>query len=464
MDQEQIDLLRWLVPGLTEVPASSLYWVDRARKALATSTQDRDTYPVVDHSRGHGCWLYDIEGNEYLDANSGVAVRALGFRPKGIEEFERRIGSVVEELPGHDFDNIPQTLLAERLAALAPGAFPKEVFFSTSGARAVETALKAAMDQTGRQRFVAFRPAFHGRTGYALSMTASKAVVKEGFPQALGVTRVPYAYPYRCPLGSDPEVAAQYSLDMLRDAILDEGTDIAGIIVESIAGEGGIIPPPPAFLQGLREIADQYGAVLIADEVQSGLGRSGKWWAIEYAGVEPDMICTAKSLGGGYPLGATIGRAPMFARAARHAETFSAEPRAALLSLFVLKSIEEQGLVENARRLGNQMLGDLRESIGDNPFVGDIRGLGLMQGVEFVQSRESKRHDPDLRNRIVKNCIFNQRLWVLGAGRSTIRFLPPLTVTAEEASETVVRFARAVAEETGAAVDTSFASAGTAAR
>jgi 4-aminobutyrate aminotransferase len=445
--QDQIDLLRWLVPGLTDVPASSQYWSERAQRVVATTTQDRGTYPVIDHTRGHGVWMYDLEGNEYLDANAGVAVRALGMRPDGIRDFERRLDDVVEELPGHDFDHIPQVLLAERLAATMPGQFEKHVFFTTSGSRAVETALKGAMDRTGRQRFVAFRPAFHGRTGYALALTASKAVHKEGFPQGLDVIRVPYAYPYRSPVGSDPDVSAAYSLNMLRDAILDEGTDIAGIVVESVGGEGGIIPPPLAFLRGLREIADEFGALLIADEVQSGLGRTGKWWAIEHAGVEPDMICTAKSLGGGYPLGATIARAPMFERGSRHSETFSAEPRQALLSLFVLKTIEEQGLIRNAARVGARMIQALKEALEPCEQVGEVRGRGFMIGIEFVEDRGSKRYDVELRDSIVRNCIRKQRLWVLGAGRSTIRLLPPLIMTEEEGMEVVARFERAVADE-----------------
>jgi len=450
MDQDQRELLAWLVPGLQDVPLSSLYWLERAQKAIATSTQDRDVYPVVDHTRGHGVWLYDLEGNEYLDITSGVAVRALGLRPPGIQEFERRIGDVVEELPGQDFDNIPQILLAERLASTAPGDFDKQVFFTTSGARAIETAMKAAMDQTGRQRFVAFRPAFHGRTGYALALTASKAIQKEGFPQGVDVIRTPYAYPYRCPLGTDPDVCAEYSLGMLRDALLDEGTDVAAIVFEAVAGEGGIIVPPAAFLAGLREIADEYGAVLIADEVQAGLGRTGKWWASEYAGIAPDMICTAKALGGGYPLGATIGRAPLFTSAARHSETFSAEPRAALLALFVLRCVEEQGLVEHAATLGAAMLKRLRQKFERIEQVGEVRGLGLMQGIEFVEDSRTKRPATELRNRVVKNCVFKQRLWILGAGRSSIRLLPALIMDEEQANEAIDRLERAIAEEIGA--------------
>jgi 4-aminobutyrate aminotransferase len=246
---------------------------------------------------------------------------------------------------------------------------------------------------------------------------------------------------------------------MLRDALLDEGTDIAGIIVESLGGEGGIIVPPPAFLQGLREIADQYGAVLIADEVQSGMGRTGRWWAIEHADVVPDMICVAKSLGGGYPLGATIGRSPIFANPSRHSETFSAEPRQALMSLFVLRSIEEHHLIENAERVGSMMIDQLRQELEQYEQVGEVRGLGFMQGIEFVENRRTKRHAVELRDRIVKNCVFKQRLWVLGAGRSTIRLLPPLILNDEEGMEVVARFTRAVAEEVGAATELEAAAA-----
>jgi 4-aminobutyrate aminotransferase len=447
MNQDQVDLLRWLVPGLTDVPESSLYWIERSQKAVATSTQDRDVYPVIDHTRGKGVWLYDLEGNEYLDMTSGVGVRALGFRPDGIQEFERRLGDVVEELPGQDFDNIPHVLLAERLAETAPGDFEKQVLFTTSGARAIETAVKAAMDQTGRQRFVAFRPAFHGRTGYALALTASKAIQKEGFPQGLDVIRTPYAYPYRCPVGPDPQECADYSLGMLREAIEDEGRDIAGIVVESLGGEGGILVPPIEFLQGLREIADDYGAVLIADEVQCGMGRTGRWWAIEHAGVAPDMICCAKALGGGYPMGATIGRSPMFELASRHSETLSAEPRLALLSLYILRSIEEGGLIQHARRLGSAMLARLETAFGDCFQVGDIRGRGLMIGIEFVDDPHTKQHAIELRDRVIKNCVFKQRLWILGAGRSSIRLLPSLTISEEEAMEAIDRLGRAVVDE-----------------
>lgn len=448
MNQQHVNFLRWLVPDLDDMPMSSQYWIERAQGSVALSTQDREVYPVIDHTRGHGVWMYDLEENEYLDMTSGVAVRALGFRPEGIREFEAGLGEVAEELPGHDFDNIPEILLAERLAGIAPGNFQKHVFFTTSGARAVETAVKSAMDLTGRTRFVAFRPAFHGRTGYALALTASKAVQREGYPQALAVTRAPYAYPYRSPVGSDPHACAAYALQQVYDAVADEGRDVAAIVVESLAGEGGIIVPPVEFLQGLREIADELGALLIADEVQAGLGRTGTWWAIEHAGVVPDLICSAKALGGGIPMGATIGRAPMFTSPSRHSETFSAEPRAALLALFTLKQIEERGLIEHAGRLGSVMMAALRERLADVDQVGEVRGRGFMFGVEFVEDRDSKRAAPALRDAIVKRCVQSEHLWMLGAGRSTVRFLPALTTTEEEAMEAVERFVRAVKVET----------------
>jgi 4-aminobutyrate aminotransferase len=447
MNQEHVDFLRWLMPDLEDIPMSSAYWAGQAERFVALSTQDRDVYPVIDHTRGQGVWMYDLEGNEYLDMTSGVAVRALGFRPDGIREFEERLGDVAEELPGHDFDHIPEILLAKRLGGIAPGDFQKHVFFTTSGARAVETAIKSAIDLTGRTRFVAFRPAFHGRTGYALALTASKAVQKEGFPQSLAVTRTPYAYPYRCPVGSDPEVCADYALEQLRDAIAVEGRDIAAIVVESLAGEGGIIVPPDSFLRGLREIADDLGALLVADEVQAGLGRTGTWWAIEHAGVVPDLICSAKALGGGIPMGATIGRAPMFTAPSRHSETFSAEPRAALLALFTLKQIEERNLMQNAATLGTRMMEALRERLSGCDSVGEVRGRGFMLGVEFVEDRRSRRPAARLRDAVIKNCIFKQHLWVLGSGRSTIRFLPALTTNEDEIMEAVHRFVRAVEEE-----------------
>ncbi len=446
MDDRHAALLRDLVAHAGEIPLSSPYWAERAGRVIATSTQDRSIYPVVDHTRGHDMFIYDLEGNEYLDLTAGVAVHALGWRPESLREFEEQIRDVVTEVPGQDFDNIPQTLLAERLIAITPGDFQKNVFFTTSGGRAIETAVKAAMDATERQRFVAFRPSFHGRTGFALALTASRGVHREGFPQGLPVIRTSFAYPYRS-RSSDPEECSQSALAELRYAIEVEGSDIAGIVVEPIVGEGGIVVPPDSFLQGLRRIADEFGALLIADEIQCGLGRTGRWWAIEHAGVVPDMITSAKALGGGSPLGATIGRAPLFRRGSRHSETFSAEPRVALTSLFVLKAIEDMGLRQNAANVGAFMLEGLAVLQDRHPCIGDVRGRGLMIGLEIVEGRTSKRHAPALRDAIVRNAVQKQRLWVLGSGASSIRLLPPLIVTEDQAAEALRRLDQALIEE-----------------
>lgn len=447
MDDDHVQLLRSVVPHLDEVPMSSAYWAERAGRVIATSTQDRDVYPVLDHTRGHGMYLYDLEGNEYLDVTAGVAVQALGWRPERLRDFEAHVLNVTTELPGQDFDHIPQTLLAERLISITPGDFQKNVFFTTSGGRAIESAVKSAMDITGRQRFVAFRPAFHGRTGFALALTASKGVHREGFPQSLPLIRTNYAYPYRSP-DPTPAGCARLALRELEYAIQVEGSDIAAIVAEPIVGEGGIIVPPPEFLLGLRDIADRYGALLIADEVQTGLGRTGCWWAIEHSGVVPDIVATAKALGGGTPMGAIIGRAPLFSRPSRHSETFSAEPRAALVSLFVLKEIEERKLRQNAERVGRLLLDGLREIQAKHPHIGDVRGMGLMIGIEFVEDRAGKESAPELRDAIIKNCVHRQRLWILGSGPSTIRLLPPLIIDDEQAAEVLRRFEAAVTEET----------------
>ncbi len=447
MDDRHVQLLRHLVPHLDEIPMSTSYWAERAQNVVATSTQDRDVYPVLDHTRGSGMYVYDIEGNEYLDVTAGVAVHALGWRPKDLREFENEIRDVASELPGHDFDNIPQTLLAERLVSITPGDFKKHVFFTTSGARAVESAIKAAMDITGRQRFVAFRPAFHGRTGYALALTASKAVHREGFPQALPIIRTNYAYPYRSS-ASDEAGCAAAALAELEYAIQVEGTDIAAIVAEPIVGEGGIIVPPDAFFSGLRDIADRYDALLIADEVQTGMGRTGKWWASEHSGVVPDIIAMAKALGGGYSLGAIVGRAPLFARPSRHSETFSAEPRAALTSLFVIKAIEERRLRENAAAIGKVLLDGLRGIQDRCPAIGNVRGRGLMIGVELVKDRATKEPATELREAVIKNCVHRQRLWILGSGQSAIRLIPPLIISEDHAREVLARFERALVEET----------------
>jgi 4-aminobutyrate aminotransferase len=444
MRESDWDLLEKLAPGVRAIGSDEQYWLKRSEELIAISTQSRDIYPVLDHSRGKGSWLYDLQGNEYLDVSSGVAVRALGVRYEPLVEFEREIAHVVEELPGQDFDHLPQVLLAERLIATAPGDFAKQVFFTTSGGRAVETAVKAAMDRTQRFRFVAFRPAFHGRTGYALSLTASKAVHRHHFPAALPVVRVPFSYCYRCPYGLKPDTCDAFCADQVTDACEKEGQDIAGIVVEPIAGEAGIVPAHPLFMAKLRRIADELGAWLIADEVQTGLGRTGRWWAMEHFGVVADAICSAKALGAGWPLGAAITRGPMFSRGSRHSETFSAEPRQALLSLFFLREVQSRGYLDNARKMGVILLDGLRALVQKHDCVGDARGIGLMAGIEIVDGKRDRRPAHDLRESILKAAVHRERLLALGTGDNAIRMLPPLNVTEDEVRLGIERLDRAI--------------------
>jgi len=439
LEKEDIKILEEVYPGIAKVSEkdlhSSNYWESRGAKAVVLSTQSRGTYPVLDHSRGNGVWLYDLEGNKYLDITSGVAVRALGARNPELTDFEKRVTErVIDELPGQDFDAIPQTLLAEKLASITPGNYDKTVFFTTSGARAVECALKSAMDHTGRFKFAAFRPAFHGRTGYALALSCSKHVHKDGYPQGLDVIRSPYSYCYRCPYHLEEKSCGAFCIERLRYALETEGTDIAGIVMEPIAGEGGFIVASPQFVKGVRKVADEYDALLIDDEVQAGLGRTGKWWAIEHFKVTPDYIATAKALGGGYPLGATIGKPPMFKKGSRHSETFSAEPRLALMSMKVLSMIERDELIRNSEMRGEEMLKRLKEFVEKYECCGDARGLGLMIGLEIVTDKKSKNPAPELRDKIIAKCVKSHGLWVLGSGNNTVRVLPPLNITIEESA------------------------------
>jgi 4-aminobutyrate aminotransferase len=443
MKRDAEELLKELFPDAV-ISRSNKDWITRSEQAIAKTTQSRDIYPVVDHTQGEGPWIYDLKGNQYLDMTSGVAVRALGFQNPAVHEFEKRIHGYLREVPGQDFDIIPQTLLAERLLQITPGDYEREVFFTTSGGRAVEAALKSLMDTKHLFRFIAFRPAFHGRTGYSLAVTASKAIQKNYFPQGLDVIRGPYPYCFRCPFGQREDECDLECLHYLRDTIQYEATDIAGIIFEPIAGEGGIVPAPLRYIRELRALANEIETSLISDEVQAGIGRTGHWWSIQHADVAPDYICTAKSLGGGFPFGACIGPKPMFTDYGRHSETFGGEPYVALLSLAVLRIIERDNLIENARNRGEQLLAGLKDIQASSPIIGDVRGRGLMCAVELVTDKTTNQPSSDFRDRLVANCVKKQNLWVLGSGRNAIRFLPPLTISTEQIDIALERFEKAV--------------------
>jgi 4-aminobutyrate aminotransferase-like enzyme len=448
MDDKHIQILKDLGFDIDTSKMTNEYWKQRGADALALTTQDRDVYGCLDHTVGEGVRIFDVEGTEYLDVTGGVAVRALGLRYKPYLDFEESILDVVHELPGMDFDAIPQTLLAERVAGVTPGNHKKRVVFTTSGGRAVEGCMKSAMDLSGKRRFVSFRPAFHGRTGYALAMTSSNSKHKSGFPQGVDVIRVFYPYCYRCPYGTNVDDCSVECVEALRYALQVEGDDIAATVMEPISGEGGLLVPPAKAVQGFYEVTKEHGAYFMSDEVQAGMGRTGKWCAIENHGVVPDYISMGKAIGGGYPMGASIGPSPMYTGGSRHSETFSAEPKMSLLSLWIFKHLEDGDYLKKNAEKGTYLLKRFNELKDKHEVVGDARGIGLMAGIEFVKDKKSKEKARKLRDQVLKNAVQKQKLWILGCGQNVIRFIPSYIITKEELDEAVDRLDKAISEST----------------
>ncbi len=394
------------------------------RDAAAVSPSYTRSYPLA-AARGEGCWIEDLDGNVFLDMAAGIAVCATGHcHPQVVEAIRDQAGRLIH-MSGTDFYYEPQVELAERLAELAPGPGGKKVFFANSGAEAVECALKLARWHTERQLVVAFEGAFHGRTYGALSLTASKAIQKDRFfPLVPGVHHVPWG-----------DAGA---IERLLEQLLPPD-ELAAVFVEPIQGEGGYRLPPEGFLPKLRDICDRTGALLVVDEVQAGMGRTGKLFAIEHEGVLPDLICVAKGIASGLPLGACIAQAGIMDwPAGAHASTFGGNPiacRAALATLDLL----EGGLVAQAADVGAELQGLLREAASGNADVVEVRGRGLMIAVEMREAR--------LRDRVVDEC-FRRGLLVLGCGKKAVRFSPPLVLTAEEARVGAEIFAEALAAAT----------------
>jgi len=327
--------------------------------------------------------------------------------------------------------------LAEKLASLAPGGRPRRVYFGNSGTEAIEAALKLARYHTGRGQFIAFVGAFHGRTMGSLALTGSKSVQKKGFfPIMPGVHHVPYAYCYRCAYGKTPDSCAvecvkAIETELFRTTLPPE--EVAAIFVEPIQGEGGYVVPPRKFFDELRRLADKHGILLIADEVQSGMGRTGKMFASEhFETFEPDVITLAKGIASGMPLGAMVARAELMSwKPGSHASTFGGNPVAVAASLATIELLEQE-LVNNAARVGAHLMARLRDLPQRCPIVGDVRGLGLMIGIELVRDQGTKERAGDLRDRLVQMC-FERGLLLLGAGPNTIRLCPPLVITTDQA-------------------------------
>ncbi len=406
-----------------------------ARDAKYMSPSYTRSYPLV-VERGYGAIIEDVDGNTFLDFNAGVAVAALGHAHPEIAEVIAQQAREFVHISGTDYYYPHQTALAEKLVQVTPGDFAKKVHYGNSGAEAMEAALKAAIYATGRDKFIAFRGAFHGRTFGTLSLTASRAAQRRGFgPQALDVTHVPYANPIRFPLerrageSVGQRVARYIEQTIFKTTVAPE--DCAAIVVEPVQGEGGYVVPSRDFLPELRRICDEHGIALIVDEVQSGMGRTGKLWAVEHFGVVPDIMCMAKAIGGGLPLGVTIAREELMRwHVGAHASTFGGNPVAIAAAMKTFE-ILESGVMKNAAEMGAYMMERLRELQDKHAAIAEVRGLGLMIGVEIAHDREANEPWAELRDKIVINC-FHRGLVIQGAGESALRFSPPLIVDREQ--------------------------------
>jgi 4-aminobutyrate aminotransferase len=407
--------------------------VERDRHVISPSyTRD---YPLV-AKRGHGAVIEDVDGNAFLDFAAGIAVVSTGHcHPDVVAAIQKQAAELIH-MSGTDFYYPNMVELAEKLASIAPGKEPKRVYFGNSGTEAVEAAIKLAKYHTKRDKLVAFHGAFHGRTMGSLSLTASRAVQRKGFGTLLsGVFHMPFPDTYRGTYGVSPSNASADCLNYLENELFRRRVDpdeVAGIFIEPIQGEGGYILAPAEFLQGLQRICRKYGIMLVADEVQSGMGRTGKWWAVDHAGAKPDIICSAKGIASGMPLGVIIARASVMNwTPGAHASTFGGNPVCIAASMVTLDLLERK-YIANAARMGEFIFSRTADWRERHPIVGDIRGKGLMIGIEIVRDQKTKEKAPDLRNRIVQ-LAFQQGLLLLGSGDTTVRLCPPLVIDEEQA-------------------------------
>src|SRR5437762_585945 len=419
-------MLPKLVTSLPGPKAKAI--IDRDEQVLSPSYTR--SYPLVAH-RGEGAIVEDPDGNRFLDFAAGIAVVATGHcHPRVVKAIQDQAARLIH-MSGTDFYYENMVALAEKLAAIAPGGVERRVYFGNSGTEAVEAALKLARYYTGRHRFIAFTGAFHGRTMGALSLTASKAVQRRGFgPLVPGVHHTPYAYCYRCAYGKTPDTCAVECAKVIENQLLKTiapADEVAAIVLEPVQGEGGYIVPPAKFFEELQRIARKFGMLLIFDEVQSGMGRTGRMWAADHFGASPDILAVAKGIASGMPLSATISRAEIMNwPPGAHASTFGGNPVSIAAALATIELLEQE-LVDNARRIGDHMMDRMRSWPQRFANAGDVRGLGLMLAFELVKDKAAREPFPQLRNSVVERA-FKRGVLILGAGESAIRLSPPLLV------------------------------------
>jgi 4-aminobutyrate aminotransferase len=396
------------------------------------------SYPLVAKS-GRGIVVTDVDGNEFYDFSAGIAVTSTGHcHPDVVAAMQKQTGELIH-MSGTDFYYENMVELAERLSKIAPMPGPHKFYYGNSGAEAIECALKLARYHTKRQNIIAFFGAFHGRTMGALSLTASKPQQRRRFsPLMPGVTHVPYPdlYRGRKEATQDPDAFALGCARFIEEKLFKTTLppeEVAAIFIEPVQGEGGYVVAPTIFMQELRRICDRHGILLVLDEVQSGVGRTGKWWAVEHTGVEPDMVCIAKGIASGMPLGITMTRAEIMDWVpGSHASTFGGNPVCVAAALATLDVIEKEKLLAHTSDVGARMMKRMSTWPAKLKLVGEVRGRGLMIGVDIVKDKATKEYGAAERDLIIEKA-FERGVLFLGCGPSTIRLCPPLVVTKEEA-------------------------------
>src|SRR5438128_7148498 len=434
----------------TELPGPKGRAIIEADAQFVNPAYPRPDFKLV-AERGEGVWVTDVDRNVFLDCNAGVAVCSTGHcHPEVVRAIQDQAAQLIH-MCGTDYYYSLMPELAKKLDEIVPVQRPTRTHFANSGTEAVETALKLAMHATGREKFISFFGSFHGRTLGSLSLTSSKVAQRLGFKrQVLDVVHMPYPNEYRNPFSAGDcgtGGVVQGAVNWIENRLFKTTTppeEVAAIVVEPVQGEGGYVPAPAAFLKALRRICDEYGILLIADEVQSGMGRTGKMFAIEHSGVKADVVCIAKGIASGLPLGACVARADVMNwKKGAHASTFGGNPVAIASALKTIELLERE-LVANSAEVGAYLKRGLEKLMSKHDCIGDVRGMGMMLGVEFVKERATKEPNPELRDRI-EVASFERGLILLGAGPNTIRWSPPLVLTRENTDVALEIFDDAIA-------------------
>jgi len=420
---------------ITKLPGPKALRYLRKDKKYISPSYTR-VYPAV-IEKGEGVWVWDVDGNKFLDFNAGIAVCATGHcHPKVVEAVKKQVEKLFH-YSGTDFYYPYQTILAEKLVEITPGGMNKKVFFCNSGTEATEGSIKLVRYYTKRPYLISFLGSFHGRTLGALSLTGSKFIQKKGFAPLLpGVFHIPYPYCYRCVFNLEYPSCNFYCVKYIEEEIFKKilpPEEVAAIFVEPIQGEGGYIVPPDGYFQELKKLCEKYEILFVADEVQSGMGRTGKMFALEHWGIFADVYYLAKGIASGLPLGAIIARSSIMTwKPGSHASTFGGNPVACAAAMATIELLEN-GLIENAEKVGKFIIKNLEKWQEEYDFIGEVRGKGLMIGIEIVEDKISKKPVPEKVQAIIHKA-FEKGLLILPCGISTIRIAPPLIITEEEAS------------------------------